>query len=69
MNVLTIEELLKTLGGQAKKLPLGLKTPISEIWVDNLHTSGPRIYPGKFKPDIGFYRDKQGNITLSFMGC
>ena len=65
---LTIEDLIKVLKDEGKKMPMGLKTPIFEIEVDNLHNSGHSIYPGKFNPDIRFYRDSLGDITLTFHG-
>lgn len=65
---MTIEELLKHLGKKAKLLPMGLKTPLNEIEVDNVVYSNGKIYPNKFKPDINFYKDIEGNIGLVFIG-
>lgn len=64
-----IEELINELHKKARKLPLGVKTPIFEIKVDNVLNSGHSIYPGwKVDPYIYFYTDSEGDVTLIFQG-
>lgn len=65
---LTIEDLIKVLKDEGKKMPMGLKTPIFAIEVDNLRNSGHTIYPDKSEPEIYFYKDSLGDITLHLHG-
>ena len=66
---MTIEELIKDLHDKAKLLPNGLKTPLFKIEVDNVVTSSGIIYPTTMPPDIHFYRDINGDVSLVFHGC
>lgn len=65
---MTIEELIEILKAEGKKLSKGLKTKIFAIEVENLRNSGHSIYPSKSEPEIYFYKDSLGDITLHLEG-
>jgi hypothetical protein len=65
---MTIEDLIEILKAGGKKMPKGLKTSIFAIEVNNLRNAGHSICPEKSEPEIYFYKDSLGDITLHLRG-